>query len=143
MSLQAGAKQFQGVLLRSGTSVDDFHLVTVDAASLPPEEVIGFRIEGNPEMAARTVWVSDDRCTAMNIEKCGPCKVIGTHFTEVFYLLAGRWTAKRPDGTEYEVKAGDFVCFAEGQAEECTVHETFVKFALYHATRPLPYEVTP
>ncbi len=143
MSLQDGAKQFQGVLLHSGAGLEDFRLVPVDVSALPPEEVLGFRIEGNPELAMRTVWVSADRCTAVNIERCGPCKVIGKHVTEVFYLLEGRWTAKRPDGSEYEVKAGDFACYAEGQAEECTVHETFVKFALYHSSRPLPYEVTP
>lgn len=146
MSLEQGIKAFQGVVLHSGTSVDDFDLVPIDPATLPPEEVIGIRIvEGSPELALRTVWVSEDRCTAVNIEKMGPCRLVGRHFTDVFFLLSGRWTAKPldPTGPEYELRAGSFACYAEGQREECIVHETFVKFAMYHASHPLPYEVTP
>lgn len=136
-------KAFESALIHSRTANLDRFLVPVRVEDLPPPEQIGFRVEGKPELAVRVVWVSADRRTAVLIEKCGPCKVIGTHFTEVFYILKGRCTAKRPDGTVYAIKAGDFVCFAEGQSEEWTVHETLVKCSLYHASRPLPYEVTP
>jgi uncharacterized cupin superfamily protein len=137
----SAARAFQGALVHAQDG--NFDLVPMSIDDFPPEEVMGFRIEGRPEMAARVVWVSDDRRSAVLVERMGPCKVIGHHQTEVFYLLEGRWTARRPDGTEYEVKGGDFVCFVEGQEEEVTVHETFTKCAFYHSSRPLPYEVTP
>jgi uncharacterized cupin superfamily protein len=140
---QTAQQAFQGVLIHAHAPDLETSLVPLSVDDLPPEEEIGFRIEGRPELAMRVVWVSEDRRTAVLIERCGPCKVIGKHFTEVFYLVKGGWTAKRPDGTEYEIKAGDFACYAEGQAEEATVRETFVKCSMYHASRPLPYEVTP
>ena len=43
----------------------------------------------------------------------------------------------------YEVRAGDFACFSDGQVDDATVHETIVKCSMYHATKPLPFEVTP
>jgi uncharacterized cupin superfamily protein len=134
---------FQGVVVHAQLAELERTLVPVSVDDLPPPEVIGFRIEGRPQLAVRVLWVSEDRRTAVLIEKCGPCRIIGRHFTEVFYFLTGRCTFRRPDGTEYEVKGGDFACYAEGQAEEATVHETFIKCSMYHSSRPLPYEVTP
>ena len=134
---------FQGVLIHAHAADLETGLVPMTVNDLPPENEIGFRIEGNPEMAMRVVWVSEDRCTAVMIERVGPCKVIGKHMTEVFYVVRGGWTARRPDGTEYEIKAGDFACYAEGQQEEATVQEGFLKCSLYHRSQPLPFEVTP
>lgn len=140
---ETAQKAFQGALIHAQAGELERDLIPVSVKDLPPPEELGFRIEGEPEMAMRVVWVSEDKCTAVLIEKCGPCRITGSHVTEVFYVLAGRWTARRPDGTEYEVKAGDFVCYHEGQAEEATVHETFIKCSMYHSSQPLPYEVTP
>lgn len=139
--MEQAMKAFQGALIHAHAG--DFDLVPMDIDDFPPEEVVGFRIEGRPEMAARVFWMSEDKRSAVMVERLGPCKVIGRHTNDVFYLMEGRWTAKRPDGTEYEVKAGDFACYAEGQREECTVHETFTKCAFYNSSQPLPYEVTP
>lgn len=139
---QSVQQAFQGALIHAQAEDLDRRLVPVRIDQLPPPEEIGFRVEGEPEIALRVVWMSEDRRTAVLIEKCGPCKVVGTHFTEVFYIIRGRCTAKRPDGTTYQIKAGDFVCYAEGQSEEWIVHETLVKCSMYHASRPLPYEVT-
>lgn len=139
----AAQRAFQGTLIHAQDADLCAKLVPMTAADLPPEEVVGFRVEGNPEMAMRVVWVSEDRCTAVMIEKVGPCRVVGKHMTEVFYVLEGGWTARRPDGTEYEIRAGDFACYVEGQAEDTTSHEGFLKCSMYHASHPLPFEVTP
>ena len=140
---QDGLKAFQGMLIHAHDPNLERNLVPVRVQDLPPEDVLGFRIIGNPELALRVIWMSADRHTAIMIEKCGPCRIVGRHHTEAFYLIKGHWTGKRPDGTQYEVRAGDFVCFADGQVDDATVHETIVKCSLYHATRPLPFEVTP
>lgn len=140
---ETAGQAFQGALVHARDPGLVASLVPLTVADLPPEEVIGFRVEGNPAMAMRVVWVSADRCTAVLIEKVGPCRVVGKHMTEVFYIIEGGWTARRPDGTEYEVRAGDFACYAEGQAEEATVAEGFLKCSMYHASHPLPFEVTP
>jgi uncharacterized cupin superfamily protein len=140
--MESTAQQaFMGVLVN--TRDLDVDLVPVDLAELPPEEETGFRIEGDPELAMRVLWVSEDRETAVGVERCTPGKIIGVHVNEAYYIVKGRITAKRPDGTEYEIKGGDFVTYGEGQAEEWTVHETYVKCFLYNASRPLPYQVTP
>jgi uncharacterized cupin superfamily protein len=135
---------FMGALIHAHDL--DFDLVPIDLASLPPEEETGFRVEateGTPELSARVLWVSDDRRTAVGVERLTPCKVIGVHVNEAYYIVEGRITALRSDGSEYEIKAGDFVTYAEGQQDTWTVHETFLKCFFYSSSRPLPYEVTP
>ncbi len=134
---------FHGTIIHANDPDLERGLVPVRVQDLPPEDILGFRIIGNPELALRVLWMSGDKRTAIMIEKCGPCRIVGRHSTEVFYLLKGRWTGKRPDGTSYEVRAGDFACFADGQVDDATVHETIVKCSMYHATHPLPFEVTP
>lgn len=142
--MQAEAmKRFQGVVVHAQAPDIERNLVPLRASDLPPEEVAGFRIIGDPELALRVVWMSDDRRTAVMIEKCGPCRIVGRHSTEVFYLLKGHWTGTGPDGTRYEARAGDFICFADGQVDDATVHETIVKCSMYHSAQPLPFEVTP
>ena len=134
---------FQGTIIHAHDPDLERSLVPVRVQDLPPENILGFRIIGNPALALRVIWMSADRHTAIMIERVGPCRIIGRHYTEAFYLIKGHWTGKRPDGTQYEVHAGDFACFADGQVDDATVHETIVKCSLYHATRPLPFEVTP
>jgi hypothetical protein len=87
--------------------------------------------------------MSDDRRTALMIERCGPCTIVGRHFNDVFYVVYGRWTGTRPDGSRYEARGVDFLCFTEGQPDEAVVHETFLECSPYHSARPPPFEVTP
>lgn len=141
--MQDGLNAFHRTIIHAHHADLAKSLVPVRAADLPPPEVLGFRIIGDPEMAMRVIWMSDDRRSAMMIERCGPCTIVGRHFNDVFYLLRGRWTGKRPDGTSYEARAGDFLCFSEGDLDEAVVHETFLKCSFYHSARPLPFEVTP
>lgn len=140
---KSAQQAFQGAVIHARIEELERTLVPVSVDDLPPPEVAGFRIEGRPELAMRVVWVSEDRHTAVLIEKCGPCRIVGAHFTEVFYFLSGHCTFQGSDGSVLEAKGGDFVCFTEGQTGEATVHETFLKCSMYHASRPLPYEVTP
>lgn len=139
--MEQALEAFQGTLINTKT-IDDYELVEVDPADLPPEEVSGFRIEGSPKIEMRVVWVSEDRRSAATVERVGPCKVVGTHGNEVFYILEGGWTATRPDGSSYELKAGDFACYSEGQREEAVSNDGFLKVAFYNSSKPLPYEVT-
>jgi uncharacterized cupin superfamily protein len=141
--MQAEAvRAFHGTIIHAHSPELERSLVPVPVASLPPQDVLGFRIVGDPELALRVIWTSTDRRTAILIEKCGPCRIVGRHVTEAFYLIRGRWTGRRPDGSPYEVRAGDFACFSDGHEDDATVHETIFKCSLYHATQPLPFEVT-
>lgn len=123
--------------------LSDIDLVPIDIGDYPPEEEVGFRIEGDPEIAARVLWVSDDRRQAIGVERCGPGKIIGIHNNESHYFVQGRVTATRPDGSQYEITAGDYVAYGEGQHEEWEVHETYIKCFNMRSSKPLPFELTP
>lgn len=144
--MEQAMRELQGAII--GTRNRDFDLVPVPLDALPPEEELGFRLEGDPELAMRVVWVSDDKRKAVTIERCGPgrliaCEAENASYFNLFYFIEGRTTQTRTDGTTDEWKAGDFICFTEGQYEDSTIHEAFLKCAFYSSAEPLPYEVTP
>jgi uncharacterized cupin superfamily protein len=131
-------KELQGAIIH--TLNGDFDLEPVDLDALPPAEEMGYRIEGNPEVKMKVVWASEDRRTAVCVESInGPARVVGKHYNDVFYLISGGWTGTQPDGSKYEVKAGDFAVFPEGQEDDCTVPEGFLKCAFYHSSKPLAW----
>jgi uncharacterized cupin superfamily protein len=144
--VEQAMKVFQGAIIDTRTR--DFDLVSVDLETLPPPEVIGFRLEGDPKVEMRVLWMSDDKRKAVAIERCSPGRLIvcdppNTTYFNLFYFMEGHCTQVRTDGTTDEWSAGNVVCFTEGQYAESTIHETFLKCAYYSSSDPLPYEVTP
>lgn len=136
--MSEATKALQGAII--GTLNGDFEMDVIDLDTLPPEEILGFRVEGNPKMEMSVVWASEDRRTAVCVERItGRARVVGTHSNDVFYLISGGWTGTLPDGGTYEVKAGDFVVFAEGQVDDTVTPDGFLKCSYYNSSKPLGF----
>lgn len=145
---KAAQRAFQGAIVHTRPEELERSLVPVPLHALPPPEVVGFRLEGEPELAMRVLWMSPDRCKAVTVERCGRGKLIVCYpkeasYFHLFYFMKGHCTQTRTDGTTDDWRAGDFVCFTEGQYVESVIHETFLKVACYTSTQPLPFEVMP
>jgi uncharacterized cupin superfamily protein len=111
----------------------------LDAAldSYPPvrEEVI----EGDLDMRAAFLWVSEDRTAATGIWQCPPVKLSLVHpFDETFVVLSGRITVT-PEGEEPKVMGpGDAIVLPHESVNVWEIHETVTKVFSVHLAPGLP-----
>jgi uncharacterized cupin superfamily protein len=76
-----------------------------------PAELDLVPVEGNPLLRMSANWTSDDgsRLVGAFGVSAGADFEFEQTLTEAMYITSGRITYTTPDGTNYDLKAGDFV----------------------------------
>jgi uncharacterized cupin superfamily protein len=119
--------------------VGDPDKLELDPWDLPTGEW-GVTVTGeNVEYAGKFLYLSEDKRTAVGIERLGPSTLTGTHAGETLYFLRGQILCHPPGGEPYRLKEGDFCWFPPGVEDVWEIEETYVKLFVFHSEDPLPF----